>query len=93
MELAIDPTHLSAASVALIRCASRLDDAAITFARQSTSELPHIGDQAAGAADRGIVAAERAVQVITTDIERLAHALAGLSGLYPRVDATAVRTP
>ena len=91
MELAIDPTHLSGASVALITCAARLDDAAVTFAQRASADLPDVGAAAAEAAHNGVIAAERAVQIITTDIERLAQALSGLSRLYPRVDATAVR--
>lgn len=92
MELAIDPTHLSAASVALISCASRLEEAATTFVQVACGELPEVGEAAAEAARRGIIAADRAVEIITTDIERLALALAELSRLYPRVDATAVRS-
>jgi UV DNA damage repair endonuclease len=90
MELAIRPTDLYAASVALASCADRLDDAAITFSRQAAAELPEIGTEAAEAARRGLIAADRAVQIISTDIERLAQALAALAHHYQRVDATAV---
>lgn len=90
MELAIDPTHLSAASVALIGCATTLDDAATAFVLQASAELTEVGMAAAEAARRGIIAADRAVHIITTDIERLAMALGHLSHLYPTVDTTAV---
>jgi hypothetical protein len=91
MELAIAPSDLYAASAALASCAARLDDAVVTFARHSAADAPQIGPQAAAAAERGIIAADRAVQIISTDIDRLARALAALAHHYPRVDATAVR--
>jgi phosphate uptake regulator len=90
MELAIRPEDLYAASVALASCGARLDDAAVTFARQAVSDLPRVGAEASDAARRGIIAADRAAQIISTDIGRLAHALAALARHYPQVDTTAV---
>jgi hypothetical protein len=91
MELAIRPDDLYAAAVALAACSARLDDAALLLARSAQSDLPEIGVRAAEAVGRGVVAAEQAIQVISTDIERLSAALAALAHHYPRVDATAVR--
>lgn len=91
MELAIRPDDLYAASVALSACSSRLDDAALSFARAAQIDVPSVGVKAADAVDRGVVAAEAAMQVVSLDVERLANALAALAHLYPRVDNTAVR--
>lgn len=91
MELAIRPDDLYAASVALSACGSRLDDAALSFARSAQIDVPAVGVKAAEAVGRGVIAAEDAIQVVSTDIHRLANALASLAHHYPRVDATAVR--
>jgi hypothetical protein len=90
MDLAIRPEDLYAASVALSACSSRLDDAALTFARSAQADVPEIGVKAAEAVGHGVIAAEHAIQVISTDIDKLAHALAALAQFYPRVDAAAV---
>jgi hypothetical protein len=91
MELAIRPDDLYAASVALSACSATLGDAASAFARSAQIDVPSVGVKAAEAVGRGVVAAEDAIQVMSTDIERLAAALASLAHHYPRVDATAVR--
>jgi hypothetical protein len=90
MELAIRPDHLYAAAAALDACGARLDTASLTFAREATAALPKVGANAAEAAGRGLVAAEHAVELLSADIARLAHALAALAHHYPRVDATAM---
>jgi hypothetical protein len=91
MELAIRPDDLFAASVALSACSSRLDDAALSFARAAQIDVPSVGVKAAHAVDRGVIAAEAAMRVVGLDIERLATALAALAHHYPQVDTTAVR--
>jgi hypothetical protein len=90
MELEVRPDDLQAAALALLACSARLDDAALTFARRAQQDLPAIGVKAAIAASHGTAASERAVQILSTDVSRLAHALAGLAAHYPRVDAGAV---
>jgi hypothetical protein len=90
MDLAIRPDDLYAASVALAQCGAELDAAALTFAQRGQADLPDLGSNAATATTRAIVEAEHGVQTISSDIARLAHALAGLAHHYPRVDGTAV---
>jgi hypothetical protein len=90
MELAIRPEDLHAASVALTSCRANLEDAALSFARRAQAELPDVGANAAEAAGRGVASTERAVQILCSDLDRLARALAELAHHYPRVDTTAV---
>jgi hypothetical protein len=91
MELAIRPDDLYAASVALSSASTRLEEAALTFARRAQTDAPAVGVKAAEAVSRGAIAAEQAIGVVSTDIARLAAALASLAHHYPRVDATALR--
>lgn len=91
MELMIRPDDLYAAAVALAACSNRLNDAALSLAHDGQSDLSAVGVKAAVAIGRGVVAAEDAIHVVGTDVERLASALASLAHHYPRVDATAVR--
>lgn len=90
MELVIRPDDLAAAALALTRCGEQLDDAGLTFARRAQSELPDVGAKAAEATARAIVITERALQTVSTDIDRLAHALAALARHYHQVDDIAV---
>jgi hypothetical protein len=91
MELRIRPDDLYAASVALSSCATTLDAAAIGFARTAQLDVPDVGFKASAAVGRGVVEAERALDIVARDIERLAQALASLARVYPRLDRTAVR--
>jgi hypothetical protein len=90
MELAITPADLHAAAFALDACSARLEDARSAFAGKAQCDLPEIGADAAEATARGIVLVERAVQIISTDIDRLAGALTALARHYPEIDRTAV---
>jgi hypothetical protein len=90
MELRIRPTDLYAAGVALSSCSRQLEAAGLTFSRQALTDLPDVGASAAEAAQRGILEAGRAVDVISADVDRLAQALVDLAHFYPRLDSTAV---
>jgi hypothetical protein len=90
MELTIAPADLQAAAIELAGCSERLAAAEATFARQARTELPDIGTKSAAAIGRGIGGTEHAIEIIVTDIDRLARALTALAQHYPRVDATAV---
>jgi hypothetical protein len=90
MELLITPADLRAAAYALGACSARLDDARATFARAVQSDLPEVGADIVEATARGTVLVERAVEIISTDIDRLAGAFAALAHHYPQVDSTAV---
>jgi hypothetical protein len=90
MELAIQPEDLSAAAAALLRCSLRLEDAVATFTQRARSDLPDIGADTAEATGRGVVTARREVEIITTDINQVAKALAALTHGYNCIDRTAV---
>lgn len=90
MELAIRPADLHAASVALASCSQRLADAGSTFARCARMDIPDIGVKVAAATDHAILTTEHAIEIVTTDINRIARALGALAHHYEQVDATAV---
>jgi hypothetical protein len=90
MELTVDPADLLAASLALRRCRSALDDALLAFAARARHDVPELGVRAAAAGVRSVGATQQAVEVISDDISRLALALSRLADHYPRVDATAL---
>jgi hypothetical protein len=90
MELTVQPADLNAASRALDRCRERLAEATSTFASAARVDLPEIGANAAEATVRALHQAQHGVDTITTDIDRIARALAGLAQHYPQVDRTAV---
>ncbi|HEX3823426.1 MAG TPA: hypothetical protein VHV79_03045 [Mycobacteriales bacterium] len=91
MELSIRPDDLYAAAVALSACSNRLSDAALSLARDGQLDLSAVGVRSAEAVGRGVVAAEEAIHLVATDVERLGSALASLARHYPHVDASAVR--
>ena len=91
MELAVDPSDLYAAAVALASCGRTLEAAGLDFAGRAQSDLPGVGSQVAVAAGRGARLAEHHVQSVSDDIEQLARALAALAHHYDQVDGTAVR--
>jgi hypothetical protein len=91
MELLIQPADLRAAAELLTRCGATLEDAGLTFARRAQADQPEVGTRAAAATGRAMAATDNAVQVLATDIQRLADALDELARHYPMVDDTAVR--
>jgi hypothetical protein len=93
MELVVTPSDLHAAAVSLAGGATRLDAAGATFVQAAHNDVPDIGAQAAAAAGRGVTAAQRAVQVMVTDIRHLSDALSALAAFYPQLDASVVPEP
>jgi hypothetical protein len=90
MELVIRTADLHAASVRLAACSARLADARTSFTQRAHIDAPELGVKIAESTSRGAITAEHGVDAITTDIEKLADALANLAHLYARVDSGAV---
>jgi hypothetical protein len=90
MELTVQPADLNAAARALDRCRERLAEATSRFAAGARVDLAEIGANAAEATDRALYQAQHGVDTISTDIDRIARALAALAQHYPQVDHTAV---
>lgn len=93
MQISIRPHELAAAAARLASCARDIDAAMSDFRRRAPAEVVELGLKSLEASSRGVMLTERAVHILSEDLDRLADGLRAVASAYPAVDASAVPQP